>query len=175
MIYTGIGSRETPPDIIALMERIAARQASKSATLRSGGAPGADQAFERGAKEAGGALEIYLPWKGFEGNNSPFWEATEAAHEMAARFHPHWANMKQSVRRLHARNCHQVMGLDLATPTSYVICYTRDGADGVKIPVQQGVTGGTGQAIRIAAHFGITVWNLGNPFVLDVVRKRYEI
>ncbi len=47
-VYAGIGSRETPPHVIRLMGRIAERLACEGWTLRSGNAPGADQAFGLG-------------------------------------------------------------------------------------------------------------------------------
>ena len=42
MIYTGIGSRKTPPGILAQMSELAAFLARSGWVLRSGGAPGAD-------------------------------------------------------------------------------------------------------------------------------------
>lgn len=47
--YAGIGSRNTPADILDLMTHLARRLDSRGYTLRSGGADGADAAFERGA------------------------------------------------------------------------------------------------------------------------------
>lgn len=61
--YTGVGSRETPEPALALIERVAKKLAADRWTLRSGHAPGADQAFERGAAHR---AEIYLPWPDFE-------------------------------------------------------------------------------------------------------------
>lgn len=60
--YTGIGSRSTPPDVLALMTRIARLLRAENFTLRSGRAAGADQASEEGAGDKG---VIYLPWSGF--------------------------------------------------------------------------------------------------------------
>ena len=48
--YTGIGSRQTPKDILNLIEDVAFKLASKGYILRSGAAKGADTAFEDGAK-----------------------------------------------------------------------------------------------------------------------------
>ena len=56
------------------------------------------------------------------------------------------------------RNVHQILGLDLRTPTSAVICWTADGATSITTED----TGGTGQAIRIASDLGIPVFNLKN-------------
>jgi predicted Rossmann fold nucleotide-binding protein DprA/Smf involved in DNA uptake len=62
--YAGVGSRQTPENILHLMTRIAMRMAELGWVLRSGGAKGADYAFEKGA---GDKKEIYLPWRGFGG------------------------------------------------------------------------------------------------------------
>ncbi len=57
-----------------------------------------------------------------------------------------------------ARNCYQVLGEDLSTPVDFVVCWTPDGAESET----SRKTGGTGQAIRIAADLGIRVYNLKN-------------
>lgn len=66
--YAGVGSRETPHEILALMTDVAKILGQHGWTLRSGGARGADTAFEDGAK--GFKREIYLPWRGFNGHLS---------------------------------------------------------------------------------------------------------
>ena len=64
MIYAGIGARKTPGGVLVLMREVGAILARDGWMLRSGGAEGADSAFEAGAKSAGGAREIFLPWAG---------------------------------------------------------------------------------------------------------------
>lgn len=155
-IYTGIGSRETPADVLTLMTRIAQIMARNGYTLRSGGAAGADEAFETGA---GPHKEIYIPWPGFNGSLSGLYPSDEA-FVIAERFHPAWHRCRRGAKALHARNVHQVLGQDLKTPTSLVICWTMDGLGG----------GGTGQAIRIATAYHVPVHDLCIP----VIRKRYE-
>ena len=60
MIYAGIGSRETPEGVLLKMEKIAFYLAHRyDATLRSGGAIGADIAFEAGCDSANGKKEIF--------------------------------------------------------------------------------------------------------------------
>ena len=63
--YTGIGSRSTPDEVLQQMRELGARLAHAGYTLRTGGARGADQAFEAGAESAHGPCIIYLPWSGF--------------------------------------------------------------------------------------------------------------
>lgn len=155
--YAGVGSRSTPAPILVMMRRLGRALDARGFTLRSGGAPGADSAFEAGADSA----EVFLPWRGFSGRGVPigFDCPTPEAHALAARYHPAWANLSHAARRLHARNAHQVLGLDLASPAAFVLCWTPDGA----VTETSSATGGTGQAIRIALANDVPVYNLARP------------
>ena len=150
--YAGIGSRETPDDIMQVMIYLGTRLGKLGYTLRSGGADGADSAFEEGAIGAGGNAEIYLPWKGFNSNSSPLYDISPEALKIAEQFHPAWGRLNQAAKKLMARNCHQVLGNALNDPVDFVIAWTKDGK----------ASGGTGQAIRIANHYNIPVYNLYN-------------
>ena len=145
--YSGIGSRKTPEDILMKFDRIGKILANKGFTLRSGGADGADSAFEVGCDKANGKKEIFLPWKGFNGNTSLLFDPPEEAFVMTGKIHPGWHHLKQGARRLHARNCQQVLGINLDNPVQFVICYTK--LDG----------GGTLQALRIAQQKKIPIYN----------------
>jgi len=151
-IYAGVGSRETPAPVLNGMENLGYRLAKAGWTLRSGAAPGADSAFERGAVRGKGEAEIFLPWNGFQGRQDGIVPATwETAMAMAKEFHPNWPACTPGARKLHARNCFQVLGLTLDDPVDCVICWTKDGRGG----------GGTGQALRIAGSRGIPIYDLG--------------
>ena len=156
VVYAGIGSRQTPFDVLRLMARIARECAAAGGVLRSGAADGADAAFERGAVEAGGATEIYLPWRRYNSHASPLFHVDRAALDLAARFHPAWSRCSPAAQKLHARNGYQVLGRSLDAPADVVICWTPGGTG----------SGGTGQAIRIARARGIPVHDLGRPEVL---------
>jgi hypothetical protein len=173
--YAGIGSRRTPPDVLALMEALAEQLAGQGWTLRTGLSPGADQAFYRGAHRGGGEVELYLPWAGFEagarlevGDERVLPEPSEAACELGARFHPRWDALTQDARRLLARDAHEVLGADLLSPAQLVACWTADaGLDGSGLYAE-----GTGQALRIAHHHGVPVFNLARPeHVRTLVRE----
>lgn len=142
-------------------------------TLRTGLSPGADQAFYRGAIEGGGAVELYLPWPGFEeaaacseawrGNAEPasgsvhvLSQATPAARRMAATFHPSWAELDEQQRLLRSRDVHQILGEGLDDPVAVVVCWTPDGSLDGSGPG----AGGTGQALRVARAHGVQVLNL---------------
>jgi hypothetical protein len=144
--YAGIGSRKTPANFLEKFEKIGAFLAKKGYVLRSGGANGADSAFERGCDSVSGEKEIYLPWKGFNGNESPFHNVSDNAIKMAEKFHPAWHKVSNAGKLLHARNCYQILGNDLRTPSSFVVCWTPK-------------TGGTQQAIRVAKAHNVLVLN----------------
>jgi hypothetical protein len=130
-------------------------------TLRSGGADGADTAFERGFHEKGGKTEIYLPWKGFNKDSvereglpsSPLYRVPDTALELASTIHPAWSRCSSGAKLLHGRNCQQVLGQDLECPTDLVVCWTLNGKD----------SGGTRTAIVLAKSRDIPIINLGSP------------
>lgn len=150
--YAGIGSRETPPDILEFMEHAASRLSRRGYRLRSGAAHGADTAFARGA---GPSAVIYLPWAGFNGRKTGIvCGNTLWMRSVAEDHHPAWDRCHRTAKALHTRNVAQVLGHDQSVPPSeFVACWTREGSG----------RGGTGQAIRIARSFGIPVFDLAIP------------
>lgn len=160
--YTGIGSRETPVKVMEQMSDLARNLEGLGYTLRSGGAPGADTAFEIGVRRK---KEIYLPWRYFNRNQSPLFEVGEEARAIASRFHPAWASLKPSVRNLMGRNAYQVLGKDLQSPSEFVVCWTPDGCESSKDRTAR--TGGTGLAIALASSLSIPIFNLRQPAAMD--------
>jgi len=147
--YSGIGSRQSPPDILDLMTSIAAFMEKQGYILHSGGADGADKAFESGIQDPC-MKKIFLPWDKFNGNSSDLYEVSEKAMFLASKFHPSWDVLSDAVKMLIARNGYQILGKSLDSPVDLIICYTPHGR----------AEGGTGQAIRIAQHYQIPVFNL---------------
>jgi hypothetical protein len=160
--FAGIGSRQTPDKLKPYIFEICKVLVSKGYTLRSGGADGADSFFEEGYDLVGGNKEIFLPWKGFNANKSPLYEIPLWAYSVAAKYHPHWHNLKKGPMKLHARNAQQVLGKDLNDPVEFVICWTPDGCNHGS--GRTNATGGTGQAISIASDYNIPVYNIQNVF-----------
>jgi hypothetical protein len=172
MFYSGVGSRETPTDIMNSMMLIA-YELQGNYTLRSGHAPGADSAFEEGISN--GNMEIYIPWKGFNGSDSKLFTQADEAFYIASQYHPNWKNLKEPVKKLMARNVHQVLGQDLKTPAEFVLCWTQDGCESHQTRSQK--TGGTGQAISIASENNIEIINMKNLLwedrLLDIIGNNY--
>lgn len=161
--YAGIGSRETPPGIEPMIDEVCKIMDKFGYILRSGAAPGADSMFE---KYTTGEKEIYLPWKGFNENISEFYldnidiEFVQKAKSMAIKYHPRWNSLSLAAKKLMTRNSFQVLGLDLQTPVSFVVCWTQGGK----------IAGGTGQALRIAKDLGIPIFNLYNKDCLHKIK-----
>lgn len=156
--YTGVGSRETPEHIQQLMFQCAKSLTGLGYTLRSGGAEGADTAFESGSD----LKEIYLPWAGFNNrhmmNDSEIVLENIEAMEIAATHHPAWERCSQGAMKMHTRNVHQILGKDLRSPSEFLLCWTPNGA----------TTGGTGQAIRLAEYYEVPIFNLGSSTPEDI-------
>jgi hypothetical protein len=170
-VYAGIGSRQTPDHVLTMMSTLGSYLAGLGWTLRTGGAQGADQAFQRGAASARGDIELYLPWDSFEVDvlvplltpeTVILPEPTHEAWVLASEHHPIWERLKQGAQKLHSRNCHQVLGRDLDKPVDALICWTPDGSvDGAGWK-----TGGTGMALRIARANG-------SPLVINLAIEQH--
>jgi hypothetical protein len=152
LIYTGIGSRQTPEPVLQLIRSLGRELAEHGWLLRSGGSPGADTAFEQGCDEAHGRKEIFLPWRGFNNSESPLFDTPAEALNIAARYHPRLRSSSWQTQQLRARNVCQVLGRSLDTPSDLVLAWTEDGL----------VAGGTATVLHIAAERGIPVINLGD-------------
>lgn len=143
--WAGIGSRDTPAEMLTLMTLISMSFFSKGLVLRSGGAKGADSAFSMGCPKP--YKIIYRPQ-----------DITAEALEHAKNFHPAWNRCSPYAKKLHARNSMIILGRDLDTPVSFCVCWTKEGKR----------IGGTAQALRICDSFSIPIYNLGDTSVLQL-------
>lgn len=161
--YTGVGSRSTPQHVLVQLRAAASMLEAAGWVMRSGGANGADSAFEEGVTVPSlTTMEIYLPWPGFNGRTGAHSPAIsgaswERAAEIAKETHPGWPRLSFGARKLHTRNVFQVLGADLCTPSRFVLCWTADGAQTEQERTK--TTGGTGTAIVLACRMGIPVFN----------------
>lgn len=154
--YAGIGSRETPIYILHEMTTIAKYLESIGYILRSGGAIGADQAFER---------NIGLDKKQIFLATDDHYRTPGREHMIAREIHRNPKALDASLHKdyfwkLMARNTNQIFGKNLDSPVDFVLCWTRDGIthhdDRTKY------TGGTGQAIELASRKDIPIINMYN-------------
>ena len=142
--YCGVGARKTPHNILQLMTKIAEKLRLEGYSLRSGGAEGADTAFEKGA---GRQKEIFYGWN-----------ATQEAIDLAMSFHSAPQYCSDIAKKLHGRNSFQVLGANLNDPVKFVICWTPDGC--LSHSTRTRASGGTGTAISIASANNIPIFNL---------------
>lgn len=166
-IIAGIGSRKTPKTVLKKMAEIGKWIADNGGWIRSGHAPGADLAFEMGARNH---TIIYLPWPGFGGHlyttNVIYWNNVEKtmrekAIQAVKKFHPAPERLSPGGLKLMGRNYFQIFGSrKKARPVDAVVCWTPGGRGG----------GGTGQAIRLAKANGIPVIDLAINHSIEEIR-----
>ena len=167
MTYAGIGSRETPQEVLDKMTEVAKYLESLGYTLRSGGADGADKAFEKGVTYK---KEIFL------GTD----KTGEREKKIAREIHPNpqaLDNAKSKTGKpianfmwnLMGRNTNQIFGANLDTPVDFVLAWTQDGLTDYRNRSIQ--SGGTGQAIDMASRKGIPVINMANDNWRDELKK----
>ena len=148
MHYAGIGSRRTPSVVCSFMMRLASDLEGRGYVLRSGGADGADTAFEQGVR-AGSRKQIYLPWKGFNGSDSLLYSPSEWNKKIARSFCDNWEFLKPSFQNLKARNVQQILGTSPEEEdVRFVVCWMSPSG------------GGTGFAVALADTYDIPVFNL---------------
>ena len=184
MFFAGIGSRTIPKQTGYDMLTISHYLTENGYTLRSGNATGSDQAFASGVRNSN--AQIWLPWKDFEvefrlehpnhsyrlvGDECCPGEPDPEAWDSVEKFHPYYKKMlakKDTLEskkyyefmRFMSRNYRQVKGWG-EPDSEFVICWTHDGTD----------VGGTGQAIRIANHYNIPVFNMFNMNAKEVFHE----
>lgn len=171
--FAGIGSRKTPTDILKLMESIAFKLGSIGYTLRSGGAEGADKAFENGADKGGYDKEIYTP-ENFDKSK----ENLEFCHKyLLPVIDPgrNFFKFRYKTKLLLCRNVHQILG-EPDTQTAKQLTFDEDRCSISPlldiVPVKFVVfwipteniwdldAGGTKYAVRIASNLNIPCFNL---------------
>lgn len=196
MYYTGVGSRETPPAILSVMEDAALRFARLGLILRSGKAGGADAAFQIGMQKyyetldnnkvesyGRGLAEIYIPWDGFASDNSDLWdfwdlplnyldhlmpEQKAVRDSLVEEIHPNFEALKRKrgAFALHSRNVHQVLGANVLEPRASKFCIYYADEDRRGNP-----KGGTATAVNLCKKFGVRTLNLLHGKNIEVLHS----
>ena len=98
IFYTGVGNRDTPHEYLEKMTALASLLEKEGCILRSGGAEGADTAFENGVRSLYNK-EIYLPWTFFNnkvhGYVTPL-DLINCIDEILSRVHPNFSNLREA-------------------------------------------------------------------------------
>ena len=154
-IITGVGSRSTPPKILAEMIKIGRWCLDNGVWVRSGHADGADWAFEMGSQEK---CIAYIPWASFNSHlksRAKIRVLTDKEVSMQTdlvkELHPAPDRLSEGAFRLMRRNVCQIMGETPQSPlTNAVVCWTEGGK----------LSGGTAFAMRLAHKLNIPVFNM---------------
>ncbi len=162
--YTGVGSRETPTYVKTLMTGVARMLEGKGYTLRSGGAKGADYAFEIGTSTPD-IYSVSKKHKPVSGKPSIIPDL-EKYRELAKKCCLHYNNIhSQYAKDLHTRNICQVIGHHEGIVRSdFLLAYTLNGD----------YVGGTTTAIRCAERFDVPVFNFGTYDCIEKMDERME-
>lgn len=178
LFYTGIGSRNAPSSYLNAAATIAVYLGGIGMVLRSGGAQGMDQAFERGANLAQmrnkestdtSGMMIYLPWRHFMQapndkrhiNTQRFLEHPDyepfyrTAQNIISLIHPNPRALKPNGWRLHTRNVFQVLGPKLNMRSRFTVLWAEPQGQNRKL-----VKGGTNTAYVLSQKLGIPTYNL---------------
>ena len=171
--YAGVGSRATPREVLTGMSDVAHTLGNAGFALSTGGAHGADKAFEAGALRTDAPVTVHTPWPGYNGyrpGRDPESDidvihpkAGDAVRglsflHLARKHHPAWDRCRRGARALFLRNVAILAGaLDndgTMLPVRAVIAWNPNGS------AHGREAGGTGHTLRVAAELGIPVVNL---------------
>lgn len=156
IFYAGIGSRETPLDVLQQMKEVASELEQAGYVLRSGAAPGADRAFASGVQNSKNLKEYFVE----EFKNNTYGNQKQTL-DLAKEVHPAFDALSSDGVPYIARDAYQVFGGHLDSPSAFILCWTKDAVTSYEQTTAD--TGGTGQAIRLASRKGIPVINMANP------------
>jgi hypothetical protein len=158
-----IGSRDLDPFCLGTCEKLGAWVVECGHELHTGNAPGADQAFARGANRVNPALvHLHLPWYNFERhaihdknivhNLDELTEDRSKYFELVAqKHHPAWNRLSQGAKKLMSRNS----SIMLPPPDFMAVDLC------LAFPAPNRL-GGTGQGMRIAETEGVRLIDLRN-------------
>lgn len=178
-IVTGIGTRKPPANDEDLNEtmRIFCYFAVKMGwRLRSGGAIGMDQWFER-LWDDNKEIYIHEPRVGrrVHGENGAIHiddYRADQAKKIALGIHPNPKALKPDGVALHTRNIFQVLGENLDNPSDIIVYYAKFDDDGAEI------TGGTRTAVVFGKQQQINHFNLILPDertrLIEYVGQEYD-
>ena len=176
--YTGVGSRETPKDILILMRRIGYIMAMKGVALRTGEAAGADHAFYKGVVDANDIHGVKFKNEVFVAGSPKEYHYVndivnifssdlmstapiQGFRETAVRIRGSWDNLSYFGVMRHIRNVAQVLGVDGNSPSRGMICWAKPVNPPKMTDTQMRyVEGGTNTAYCTAILHNIPVYNL---------------
>jgi predicted NAD-dependent protein-ADP-ribosyltransferase YbiA (DUF1768 family) len=177
MTYAGIGSRETPQEVLDKMTEVAKYLDDLGYTLQTGftfkdkttglDEEGADKAFSDGAKNKilFGPSGIRNTVNGKTSLDTYNPNVTIISNDVVKEIHPAPERLSSGAIKLMARNTNQIFGKNLDSTVDFVIFYSPE----TNNPLRP--KGGTGQAVEMARRKGIPTINMANDNWRDELKK----
>jgi len=179
MAVTLVGSRKAPKHMLDLAYQIGYQLALSGEAMYSGGALGMDETWELGYHKAGRTdlINVILPTTNFNKRkpNDSFYtfigdydiKLLEKADKLIQQVHDHYDKLNGFSYFAHIRNCFQVLGHDLESPSTETFLYAP--ISGSK------VLGGTSTAYEISKLHGIPTHNLAHRETMLELHERFGI
>lgn len=163
-----IGSRETPQIVLDWMIETGRKLVTAGYEIRSGNAPGADQAWAAGGNTVDPTkVTLCLPWDSFETTAIHGHNVVQVIKTKQQRYfdavkdtHPRFGQLSTAAILLHARNAMIVDGVHC------VLGSLNPGKPG---------GGGTGGAFRMAQRQGIVTFNVADALVRQMIEQRLAV
>jgi hypothetical protein len=168
MTYAGIGSRQTPQEVLDKMTEVAKYLDNLGYTLQTGftfknketnlDEEGADKAFSDGSKNKilFGPYGIRKTVKGIVSADTYNEAVTEKSSAIVKEVHPAPDRLSPGAIKLMARNTNQIFGKDLSSTVDFVLFYAKETSNPLR------PAGGTGQAVEMARRKGIPTINMAD-------------
>ena len=181
LIFTLVGSRETPEEVAAVERDLAIILLRCGWTGYSGGSGLSDKQLERAyfanhyRRIAQGPICAFLPWTRFDGldkykggvvyYDASKFETYSEAKALAKKFYDvyhDYDSLSQGAKSMMNRNVYQIHGPNLKQLTKVVICWAKPSTK-----TGMYVNGGTNLAVALGVAAGVPIINLYHPWELE--------
>lgn len=161
--YAMLAGSGAPRNIQVFVGKVARELGEAGCVLRSGGEEGFEASAESNARQS----EIFLPYKRFNRNDSPRFEQHKKSFDIAKDVTKSWLRINEFAKKCAARYVHAILGDNLDSPASLIICWSEDGA--VTEEQTSSRSGHVKTAISVAERNGIPLLNLGRRDDIDLL------
>lgn len=154
--YAIMGDPETPANVVEMMMGAAKEFEGDGFTARTG----CDNIVAKAVSSTVKDHEVYVPWKGFGGQEEFFGKTNKMIERVACHFAPYLLTGKRTFRVIQAYYLMLVLGRDANSHSRFLITWTKGGEE-----TAEGVTRDTGNMgilIKAANGLNIPVFNFAN-------------
>lgn len=161
-MFTVVTHGDVPDDTMNIIEAFCRKLIEKGFTYRYDG-DARSKASLLAYTASKQRSEIFLPWKKFNTDvDATLAYPKEDAYRIGAFYHTKLNDLAGPVKGFIARNVHVLLGGELNTPLSLLICYTEDGSEVTK-GMDYKKAGNASFFIRVCEDLDIPVFNMKQP------------